>query len=202
MLLILFKRGYARYTSKMMRNIVPLLIASASILASNVVCAELADDSSDLVGGFTESKPWQESEVAFPAYPAADDMMKVEVDRVDMPFNFYIDAKNLAILKEGGVVRYTVVIQSVDGSKNVLFEGIRCRTKQFRTYAYGTYDKKFSKASSSQWKDIEQNEFMVHRENFFNYYMCDKRNGLYSVREMLRRIEYPTNFLDSGDLGD
>jgi len=190
----------------MMRNISFLFSAvfaiSLSVVTTSVIYADLENDSPDLGGGFIESKPWQESEVVFPAYPKADDMIKVEVDRINMPFNVYIDSKNLTVLPEGGVVRYTVVIQSASGANNVLYEGIRCRVGQYRTYAYGTYDKKFSKAITSEWKDIEENEFMVHRDNFLSYYMCNKQGELYSVDEMLSRIKYPSDFQDAGEMSD
>ncbi len=178
------------------------LTAILLITSPDYVSAEQENDEPDLGGGFIESKPWQETDVVFPAFPNADDMIKVEVDRINMPFNVYVDEKNLMILPEDGVVRYTVVIQSSSGANNVIYEGIRCRTGQYRTYAYGTYDKKFSKAVTSEWKDIEENEFMVHRENFLNYYMCNKQGELYPVDEILNRIKYPTDFQDSGDMSD
>lgn len=190
----------------MMRNISFLFSAafaiSLSVVTTSVIYADQENSSPDLGGGFIESKPWQESEVVFPAYPKADDMLKVEVDRINMPFNVYVDEKSFTVLPDDGVVRYTVVIQSVSGANNVLYEGIRCRAGQYRTYAYGTYDKKFSEAITSEWKNIKENEFMVHRDNFLSYYMCSERGELYPVEEMLSRIKYPSDFQDSGDMSD
>lgn len=173
-----------------------------SISFATTTYAEQENDNPDLGGGFTESAPWKEGQVDFPDYPLQENLIKVEVDRVDMPFDFYLDSKSLVSLKNDALVRYTVVVQSNSGAKNVLFEGIRCSTGEYRTYAYGTLDNSFVKATTSSWKYIEESGFMVHRYNFFKYYMCSDEQGSNPIDEILRKIRYPEDFQISGERDD
>lgn len=179
-----------------------LLVCSVLFAVSISSYAELDDDSPDLGGGVIEAAPWKEAEVVIPPYPAADDLIKVEVDRVDMPFSFYLDSKNITSSVNDDLIRYTVVIESNSGAKNVLFEGIRCQVNEYKTYAYGTYDNKFVKARTSSWQRILDSGFMAHRYNFYKYYMCNDLRVPNPVSEILRKIRYPEDFQVSGDESD
>jgi len=177
-----------------------LLVLSTLFAVSGF--AEQENDDPDLGGGFIELERWQEGEVIMPPYPQADDLLKVEVDRVDMPFDFYLDSKNISISPQAGLIRYTVVIRSNSGANNVLFEGMRCQTREYRTYAYGAYDKKFVKAQTSKWAYIEESGFMAHRYNFFQYYMCGERQSPAPINEILRKVKYPEDFQNLGETSD
>jgi len=178
------------------------IILSVGIFFAVPGYTEMENDSPDLGGGFTEAKPWQEGSVNIPPYPQADDLIKVEVDRVDMPFDFYLDSKNISYSEKEGLIRYTVVIKSDSGASNVLFEGIRCEKREYRTYAYGTYEKSFVKARISEWKYINENGFMAHRYNFFQHYMCNERQSPNTISEIIRKVSYPEDFQGSGETSD
>jgi len=172
-----------------------------SAIVASPCYAELDSDDPDL-GSFIEGAKWKEDNVIIPAFPRTEDLLKVEVDRADMPFSFYIDSKNLSVSNNDGITRYTVVIESNSGAKNVLFEGIRCETTEFRTFAYGTYDNKLVKARTSKWTRILNDGFMVHRYDFLRHYMCDESQTSIPVKEVLRKIEYPEDFQGAGDESD
>jgi len=165
-------------------------------------CYAAQDTDEPDLGGFIPGEKWKEGNVIIPAFPQSDDLLKVEVDRADMPFNFYIDSKNISVSNDDGITRYTVVLESNSGAKNVLFEGIRCQTAEFRTYAYGTYDNKLVKARTSKWERIQNNGYMVHRYDFFRHYMCNERQTPNPVREVLQKIEYPEDFQGTGEISD
>ena len=186
-----------------MRNI-PFLYSLLFLIGSLVVSpcfAEQETDDSDL-GGFIEAPKWKEDEVVIPPFPNTDDLLKVEIDRAGSPFNFYVDSKNLSISSDKGVIRYTVVIESDSGAKNILFEGIRCQTREFRTYAYGTYDKKLVKARTSIWQVIKPSSGMVHRYNFYRHYMCSEYLTPNPIDILLQKIKYPENFQVSDERDD
>lgn len=166
------------------------------------IADEMENDSPDLGGGFTEAPAWQEGKVALPDFPQKDDLIKVEVDRVDMPFSFYLDSKNLTSSTKQGLVKYTVLVESNSGAKNILFEGLRCELEQYKTYAYGTYDNKFVKAKTSEWRFIRDNGHMVHRYNFLRYYMCNEQREPYPASEIIRKIKYPEDFLTTSEESD
>jgi len=190
----------ARYTVMPMKNI-PLLYVVFLVIGSVVtpVCyAELENDDADL-GEFTEGPAWKEGEVILPAFPETDDLLKVEVDRGEMPFSFYLDGKNLSVSKADGITRYTVLIESDSGAKNIMFEGIRCRTREYRTYAYGTYDNKLIKARTSSWQRIPDTGFMIHRYNFYRHYMCDEHRVQHPRNSVLQKVKYPEDFEEHDD---
>jgi len=156
--------------------------------------AEQENDDSDIGGEYVEPEAWKEDEVVIPPYPKQDDLIPVDLDRAEMPFDFYIDAKNLRVSPNSGVIRYTVLIESNSGAKNVLFEGIRCDSREFRTYAYGTYDGKLVKAQTSNWDSIRDSGFMIHRYGFYRHYMCSEYRNPHPVETVLQKIKYPENF--------
>ncbi|MGD8998928.1 MAG: CNP1-like family protein [Granulosicoccaceae bacterium] len=159
----------------------------------------LPTDDPDL-GGFIEGPKWQEQEVdKFPAWPDEDKLLPVEVDAVDAPFRFFVDPDSLSVGSDG-VSRYTVVIRSSSGASNVMYEGLRCRTREYRTYAYGTTDNKFHKATVSNWQPVQESSSgsMIHRYNFLRYYMCDRLQNPRTVADVLREIRYPKHFHESG----
>lgn len=171
------------------------LLSGLWLLPVPVFAADVDDP--DVGNPFIEGPKWQESEVAIPAFPNPDELLTVQVDHADMPFVFRIDPDSVSVDKDG-VSRYTVVIESNSGARNVLYEGIRCSTNEYRTYAYGTYDNEFSKAQSDSWAKIAGGGAMAHRYNFKRYYMCDDYGRPLPVKEILRRIRYPDNFATSG----
>ena len=163
--------------------------------------AEMENDDADL-GGFIEGPSWKEGEVILPPFPSAENLLKVDVDRGDLPFDFYLDSKNLSVSLKEGVTRYTVVIESESGTKNILFEGIRCEASEFRTYAYGTYDNKLVKAQISEWKLIRESDYMIHRYNFYRHYMCGGHNLQNSAAIIMRKVKYPEDFQESDERDD
>jgi len=187
-----------------MRNIFPLLLLTGLFFTGPCYSLdELNADSEDTHGdGYIEPKPWEEGDFVIPPYPNADDLLKVEVDRGEMPFNFYLDSKNLLPLPKLGVTRYTIVIESETGAKNVLFEGLRCQTGEFRTYAYGTFDKKFSKARTSKWQLIRRSGGMAHRYDFYLHYMCSEYRNQNPVDAVIQKVKYPENFQVSDERDD
>jgi len=163
--------------------------------------AEQETDDAD-IGGFIAGPKWKEEGVIIPSFPSNDDLLKVEIDKADSPFNLYLDSKNLSVSSNDGVVRYTVVIASDSGARNVLFEGMRCQTAEFRTYAYGTYDNKLVKARTSEWQAIKNKTSMPHRFNFYQHYMCNEYQSSNAIDIILRKVKYPEDFEISGERDD
>ncbi|NNG14303.1 MAG: hypothetical protein HKM22_04015 [Gammaproteobacteria bacterium] len=162
----------------------------SGLLLSAPLSAEEYDD-------YIEGPKWKEATVTIPSFPVRDDVIKIEVDSVDMPFSFYVDPRSLSI-GDDGVSRYTIIIESHSGASNVMYEGIRCDTNEYRTYAYGTHDGKFSKALSESWNKISSSGAMAHRYNLKRYYLCSAIDRPFSVSETLQRIRYPEEFSNRG----
>ena len=99
-----------------------------------------------------ESKEWREIEVQLPAFPKPDKLMRFRVTPSN--FDFFVDTDSLSVGSDG-VVRFTLVARSASGAENITFDGIRCGTRERRTYAFGRTDKTWSKARNNAWSFFE-----------------------------------------------
>lgn len=116
------------------RALVPLALAAA--LALTACGHNRTGDLEDklLMDPFND-KPFKEDAVTFPAPPVDRDAVPFDLGgREDSPLRFAIDPKSVSIGKDN-VVRYTVLITSKTGARNVNYEGLRCDTAERRIYA-------------------------------------------------------------------
>lgn len=117
-----------------------------------------------------EETKWVESAIALPAPPKDENLLRFEVSRLTSNI-FYIDAVSLSI-GDDGVVRYTLVVQSPSGVRNVSYEGMRCSTAERRSYAYGAADGGWSPARQSAWSRIRGNSLNRQYAALFSEYFC------------------------------
>ncbi|MBU64982.1 MAG: hypothetical protein CL858_05960 [Cupriavidus sp.] len=80
-----------------------------------------------------EDKPFKENEFTLPALPRDEDLIPFTVNGSDS-FRFAVDPKSISVGADR-VVRYTVVITSAGGGRNVTYEGMRCDAFERRIYA-------------------------------------------------------------------
>jgi hypothetical protein len=81
----------------------------------------------------TTDKDWQEADV--PAPPAFDQARLVPfVVSANSALRYGIDPTTVSIGSDG-VIRYVVVATSTSGALNVLYEGLRCASREAKTYA-------------------------------------------------------------------
>ena len=52
------------------------------------------------------------------------------------------------------MVRYTLIVRSPLGAETVTYEGIRCATREVKTYAYGRADRT-GRCTPAPWRRIE-----------------------------------------------
>ena len=122
------------------------------------------------IGGVPEEKPFKEDALNLPAYP--DDAALIEVrPRGHSQNRFYVD-RNSVSLGADWVVRYTAVIKSPSGAANVSYEGMRCKTSEYKVYAYGTRDGAWANARKPKWQDIDGTTANF-RYSLWVDYLCD-----------------------------
>lgn len=108
---------------------------------------------------YEEEKKWVEEEVGLPDYPREQGL--VEFDAGAATNNrHYVDRATLSVGGDG-VVRYVVVIKSGAGATNVLFEGIRCSTRERKQYALGRADRTWSSSRASSWRPIVRGSYQA-----------------------------------------
>ena len=124
-----------------------------------------------------------EANVVLPPYPVDDNLIEVEFSG-PKSFTFFVDTQSIFIY-ESEVVRYTLVARSPSGSDNVSYEGIYCRARTYRSYAFGSADKTWSLArnpNSAPVRDLDRNNV---RLALYRDYACP--NGV-PQREASRMV--------------
>jgi hypothetical protein len=152
--------------------------------------AALFAEEASSTSSFIEPPPWQEQAIKMPSYPADVDLLPFPVDQPALSQTFNIDAKSLSVGADG-VVRYSVVIVSTSGARNVLFEGLRCVTREFRTYAYGEASHSFHPAQSGKWQPVSHYDWGGFRAVLQRDYLCDQHLSPYHLNEIKRRLSHP-----------
>lgn len=131
-----------------------------------------------------EEKPWVEIEQALPPAPKAENLVPIYVGPMT-EHKFAVDRESVSVSQDG-VVRYTLIVISSAGARNVSFEGIRCETAERRLYAFGRSDGSWSKARNNQWVKIQDNTLNRHHAALFKEYFCTT-GGLVMTTEDARR---------------
>lgn len=126
------------------------------------VCAGFEED--------REAKKWEEAEVRLPAAPGKEGLLGFYVSATT-DNKFFVDPTSIAIGGDG-VVRFTLVIVTEGGGRNVSFEGMRCETRERRAYAFGHPDGTWAKSRSSQWERVREAVNNRHYAALFQEYFC------------------------------
>jgi len=122
------------------------------------------------IGGVPEEKVFKEDTLNLPAYP--DDAALIEFrPRGHSKNRFYVD-RNSVSLGADWVVRYTVVIKSPSGVANVSYEALRCKTSEYKVYAYGTRNGNWTNARETKWQGIDGTTANF-RYSLWVDYLCD-----------------------------
>ena len=122
------------------------------------------------IGGVPEDKEFKEIEVALPPYPVESGLLEFQLRR-NSENRFYVDRNSISIGPDR-VVRFSAVIKSPSGVLNTSHEGMRCKTSEYKVYAYGAENGEWMKARDSQWRWIERSSANF-RFTLYKDYFCD-----------------------------
>ena len=140
---------------------------------------------------FTVDEPeWKEADIAPP--PAVDASKLVGLEGSPNSALLYgVDPASISITKSDGVVRYVMVATSASGARNVMFEGIRCSTGEFKTYARYSADGKWIPVSNPEWRSMFGNMPSKHPLRLAKAGACDNAAPASSVKDMISRLKNP-----------
>ena len=137
---------------------------------------------------FEQDKPWVEVAAQLPAFPKPENLIEFNVSAVT-PHRHYVDAKSISVGSDN-VVRYTVVIDTAGGARNVSFEGLRCESGERRLYAYGHADGTWSRARNAGWESIKLRSLLSYQKALFEDHFCPNgirvRDGLEAAQNLRR----------------
>jgi hypothetical protein len=134
---------------------------AACALAGGAVAAlaqapgeRLRDSAADAID-FTEKGERAELPLQLPAAPNAKNLIAFDPGR-PTTMKFFVDPASLSVGTDG-IVRYTLVARGDGAAMNVSFEGIRCKTREHKVFAYGRADGSWYQPRDPQWVTISQN---------------------------------------------
>jgi len=102
-----------------------------------------------------------------------------------------VDPASISISPKDGVVRYVMVASNASGASNVMYEGIRCTTGEFKTYARYSSDGKWTNVSKPEWRSLFDNMPSKHALRFARAGACDSAAPATSVDVVVRRLKNP-----------
>lgn len=133
---------------------------------------------------------WKESEV--PPPPAFDVTKLITLDvSVNSSLTYGIDPASIRITTSDSLVRYVIVASSATGARNVMYEGIRCATGEYKTYARYSPDGKWTATSNPEWRSMFDNMPSKHALRFAQAGACDSRASAPSVNVLVSRLKNP-----------
>ena len=134
----------------------------------------------------TSDKAEDPTPLVLPAAPAKENLLPFHVSpRATM--NFAIDAPSVSVTPDG-VVRFTLVITSTEGARNVSHEGIRCKTAEKKLYATGGADGSWSASRNDAWTQIRDVGANRQYAALFSDYFCDLGSVAGNAAAIVKRI--------------
>ncbi len=130
---------------------------------------------------------WKEGEVPPPPAFDAGKLLKFDVSAASS-LVYGVDPATLGIGQDG-VVRYVMVATSTSGARNVVYEGIRCSTGEFKTYARYGAEGTWGRVEKAEWRSMFGNMPSRHALQLARLGLCTEAAPTSSVREIIRRLK-------------
>lgn len=106
------------------------------------------------------------------------------------PLSFGVDPGSVSVGSDG-VVRYTVVITSPSGARNVNYEGIRCDTYEWRQYSGLNADHDgWDRTVATDWKRIENGNLNAYQAALYQDYFCANKIPTGSAPRIVENMRY------------
>jgi hypothetical protein len=165
--------------------------ASSVLLAGCGSSAPTNKDDSAFTYLFDRKSNWQENKLeGLPALPRAGaTVLPFDVSN-NTQLKFAIDPASLTVGSDG-VVRYTIVIMSPNGARNVNYEGIRCDTYEWRLYASLNADHDgWDQTVANDWSRIENGTLNAYHSALYQDYFCANKMPVAKASTIVENIRY------------
>ncbi len=136
-----------------------------------------------------KAKKWVEQEVTIPPLPQSKNLVRLEFPNATR--KYYIDLKSVTVGKKDRVARYTVVVESLSGVRNLFYEAIRCHEKDYKTYAYSIGKQGFRKMNTVVWRPITETGIKQYRQVLFDFFICNDSAVRNKAKDIIQVLKYP-----------
>lgn len=137
--------------------------------------------------GEKQQADWQEQAAELPAFPSPAQLTELPQQPADAALTILMDIDSVAV-GEDGVVRYTLALRSRTGAQNIFYEGIRCGTREWKTYAYGR-DGSW-RENQTDWQPLTRMGAGAYRHALYDHYLCERFGSRLENKEIKRRLRY------------
>jgi len=134
-----------------------------------------------------ELADWKEEAVPPPPAFDAGKLLTFDVSQASS-LVYGVDPATLRISKDG-VLSYVMVATSASGARNALYEGIRCVTGEFKTYARYSPSGAWVPVARPEWRSMFDNMPSKHALALARAGGCDSATQASSVNELIRLLK-------------
>ncbi len=134
-----------------------------------------------------QKKQPESDQITFPQAPRQANLVALDSELTDGRYEYFIDRASVSMGSDQ-ILRYTVVLQSDTGARNVFYEGIRCATSEFKTYAYATQSGEFRPMTSASWRKLSTTAPYDYRRLLAQRYVCDRDGWPLNEKQVQKRI--------------
>ncbi len=160
-----------------------LLLILLPVMFISPLCADDETDPYDHLRGendrdkfdFDDSlvAPWKEQKGAIPAV-SLQSLKKLRIDHGPIDVSLYIDQDSIRVNKKDRVVRYWIAIKSGKRISSLNYEGLRCSTEEYRSYAYASPQNstQIMPLKNSHWRPIRPEGSRDYHRELAKNYLC------------------------------
>jgi hypothetical protein len=130
---------------------------------------------------------WKEGAVPPPPAFNVDKLLTFDVSS-GSSMVYGVDPATLSITPDD-IVRYVIVATSPSGVRNAFYEGIRCLSGEYKTYARHTPGGGWVNVTNPEWKTMFGNMPSRHALQFAKTAACDNVAPAGSVREIVEHLK-------------
>jgi hypothetical protein len=179
----------------------PAALACAALLAA---CGSASEPMSDWERNNRDLLAPGQTPAAItpPAYPRDQNLIEY-YQSATASMRYYVDAASISALWKQGEVRYTLVVRSPSGARNVSFEAMRCSGNQYRVIATGNPAGTWN-TRPGEWRDIVRRADLEAQSTLKRQFFCPHNDPIQSSAEgvdALRRGAHPLVYVEQQNRG-
>lgn len=143
----------------------------------------------------SEEENWTEEPPNLKAHTAAVDEKAMQEFALilDARYRYFIDKGSLSVEKDG-VVHFTLAIKTQSDRLQVSHAGLRCATKEWKTYALASSDGTWRELPGARWELIEPKSRDSYRSDLYWRYLCAGGAPAGDAEDLLQRLRKRPEF--------
>jgi len=117
--------------------------------------------------------PWMEQTLNDLAPPKDENLVELDIDHPPIGFKVFVDTSSITVGEKDAVVRYWLVLKA-GKSTNAMYEGMKCNTREYKTYGYENKWKKdkVNIDKNAQWLPVQLGGHNHFRFELYKYFFC------------------------------